>query len=358
MSPAAQASRWPATRSLRSTALRAGVTALAGHVLTRGWRTALDRLPERVLTPLVRVNHRGQQVTLAEGVAFAAGTLTSALIGLAHGGSASRAAAALVTGAGAAGAGALDDHLGSVEAKGLAGHLGALRQGRVTSGSAKIALLGATGLVAAVAEEAHRNAQRSPGPARPAGAVGGRSTSLGTAVDVVLGAGVVAGSANLINLFDLRPGRAIKVGLLALIPMALTPPGSPTAGSTIGAATAVLGDDLAARSMLGDTGANPLGALVGLTIMQRQGRGARALTVLVVAGLTLASERISFTRVIHDTPVLRALDEWGQPSGCGAAGEPERDVAAGQEAGHQAAQNVAPDGEDGDPKRPGGMGGR
>jgi hypothetical protein len=64
--------------------------------------------------------------------------------------------------------------------------------------------------------------------------------------------------------------------------------------------------------MLGDCGANAVGALLGLRLAAVPGRPARAGALAVVAGLTLASERVSFTRVIEATPVLRELDRLGR----------------------------------------------
>ena len=76
--------------------------------------------------------------------------------------------------------------------QGLRGHLGALREGRVTSGLVKIAGVGAAGLAAAALLAATGRA-RAPRGRR-------------ARVDVLLGAGVIAGTANLLNLLDLRPG--------------------------------------------------------------------------------------------------------------------------------------------------------
>ena len=65
--------------------------------------------------------------------------------------------------------------------------------------------------------------------------------------------------------------------------------------------------------MLGDCGANALGALLGTALAARTGLTGRLAALTVIAGLTAASERISFTQVIARTPVLRELDEWGRP---------------------------------------------
>lgn len=228
-----------------------------------------------------RVNHAGDTITLTEGVALAAGTGLPLVL-------ADPPAALAVSGA--ALAGAADDLGESIQAKGLRGHLSALRAGRVTTGAVKVGAIGATGLVTAAWSD-HRH---------------GRGVGLHT----IAAAGLVAGGANLANLFDLRPGRALKVGLVCGIPLLL--PGRPAAATAVGASLAVLPDDLAARSMLGDTGANPLGAAVGTAAAQRLPDRGRWTALAVVTGLTLLSERVSFTRVIESTPVLRSLDAWGR----------------------------------------------
>ena len=102
-----------------------------------------------------------------------------------------RARAALVAAAiGAGGFGGYDDLAGSGDRRGFRGHLGALARGDVTTGAVKIGGIGATGLTAA-------------------------ALLGGSPVDMAVNAGLTAGAANLLNLFDLRPGRAIKVAMLA-----------------------------------------------------------------------------------------------------------------------------------------------
>ena len=80
----------------------------------------------------------------------------------------------------------------------------------------------------------------------------------------------------------------------------------------MGAAVGLLGPDLAGETMLGDTGANSAGALLGAALVQRSGRAGRLAALAVLVGLTLASERVSFTTVIESTPGLRELDALGR----------------------------------------------
>jgi UDP-N-acetylmuramyl pentapeptide phosphotransferase/UDP-N-acetylglucosamine-1-phosphate transferase len=138
-----------------------------------------------------------------------------------------------------------------------------------------------------------------------------------------VGGAVVAGSANLLNLLDLRPGRALKATLLGAVALTSTPASSRMASrsrtasraSAVAAAGAALGllpPDLRGEAMLGDTGANSAGALLGTALVQATGRRGRLVALSVLTGLTLASEKVSFTRVIESTPVLREVDALGR----------------------------------------------
>jgi UDP-N-acetylmuramyl pentapeptide phosphotransferase/UDP-N-acetylglucosamine-1-phosphate transferase len=249
---------------------------------------------------LERTNYRGRTVTLAGGPALAAGATVGAALG------APRVAAAAVTAGVASGAvGLYDDLVGNrpeQKAKGFAGHLGALREGRMTSGLVKIVGVGA----AAVAASALLPPGRS-------WTVPDRSKPMIAAANVLLGAGVIAGTANLLNLLDLRPGRALKAGALIGAPLTLGRGGSMAAG-VLGAGAALVRADLTEQIMLGDAGANALGALLGVAVAARTGPAGRAAALAVLAALTAASERVSFTQVIHDTPWLRTLDELGRRS--------------------------------------------
>ncbi|RZU48883.1 hypothetical protein EV385_0613 [Krasilnikovia cinnamomea] len=253
---------------------------------------------------LERTNFHGRTVSLAGGPALAAGATLGAALGAPG---PAVAGAALVAGATCGAVGGYDDVVGArpeqKAAKGFAGHLAALRQGRVTSGVVKIIGVGAAGLAAAALLSADPRVRAHPGRAG-AGA-------LRRGADVLLGAGVIAGTANLINLLDLRPGRALKAGALIGAPLAVGPGGGVAAG-TLGAGAALLPADLGEEIMLGDAGANALGALLGVALAARTGPVGRAVALAAVAGLTAASEKVSFTKVIQDTPWLRRLDELGR----------------------------------------------
>ncbi len=67
--------------------------------------------------------------------------------------------------------------------------------------------------------------------------------------------------------------------------------------------------------MLGDAGANALGAMLGAAAAGRMSRPARIALLAGIAGLTAASEVVSFTKVIERTPPLRWLDMLGRRPG-------------------------------------------
>ena len=131
-------------------------------------------------------------------------------------------------------------------------------------------------------------------------------------MDTLVGGAVIAASANLLNLLDLRPGRALKATILLGALTATSPRSAAAAGAAAGAAIGLLGPDLSGEAMLGDTGANSAGAVLGAAFVQRTGRGGRWAALAVLTALTLASEKVSFTKVIESTPGLRELDAWGR----------------------------------------------
>jgi hypothetical protein len=63
--------------------------------------------------------------------------------------------------------------------------------------------------------------------------------------------------------------------------------------------------------MLGDAGANALGAMLGVAAAGLS-RPARIVLLAGIAGLTAASEKVSFTKVIARTPALNWLDMLGR----------------------------------------------
>lgn len=254
-------------------------------ITARAAYDALRRRPPGGGQSWDRKNHRGEPVTLLEGPAAAAAAVAAALV--TPGLSVPVRMALAAAGTGAAAFGGYDDLAGNGNSRGFRGHLGALARGEVTSGAVKLAGIGATGLAA--------------------GALAG-----GSAGDAVINAGLIAGCANLVNLFDLRPGRAIKVTLAAGATLgAASAEAGLAAAAPVGAALALLPEDLGERAMLGDCGANALGAMLGVAASGLP-RTTRLAVLAAVAGLTAASERVSFSRVIDTTPPLRWLDQLGR----------------------------------------------
>jgi UDP-N-acetylmuramyl pentapeptide phosphotransferase/UDP-N-acetylglucosamine-1-phosphate transferase len=257
----------------------------------------------RLLRPMLagpafaRENFRGAQVPVAAGLAVVLAVLATAVLmspvvlwtddGPEVGRSVS-SAVVLTVGFGLFGF--LDDLVGTGSRRGFAGHLGALRHGELTTGLLK--LVGG-GLVAVVA-------------AWPW--VGG---SLPRLVGAAL---VIALAANLGNLLDRAPGRVGKVSLVVFVVLAavsrldvdLTGP-----ALIAGGGAGMLAPDLKERCMLGDTGANVLGAGAGLGLVVVTGSGAWWVAVVALAALNIVSERISFSRVIARTPPLHWFDRLG-----------------------------------------------
>lgn len=187
--------------------------------------------------------------------------------------------------------GLLDDLVGTTGARGFNGHFQALARGELTSGMIKLLGGGAAALVGA-------SLIGDPG-----------------FVTLVVDALIIALAANLFNLLDVRPGRTTKTGIglfgILVLFSGFSADLVPTA-VVIGAAAALLLDDLHERLMLGDTGANALGAALGLGIATQVEGTSQILTLLVLVGLNALSEFVSFSKLIDTVPPLRILDQLGR----------------------------------------------
>lgn len=206
--------------------------------------------------------------------------------------------------------GMLDDLLGDNERKGFKGHFTAMfKEKKLTSGALKAIAGSFLALFFAIAANVFR------------------LTFIGTsssffAVYIAIDFLLLVLATNMMNLFDLRPGRAVKafflffviimlfalfdryefwkLGLLMFLPIfALLLFYFPL--------------DLKAKVMLGDTGSNPLGATLGvMMILLLPNIWVKLFFLVLLIALHLLAERYSFTEFIANNKVLRIIDEWGR----------------------------------------------
>ena len=197
-------------------------------------------------------------------------------------------------------AGTWDDLRGDERPRGFAGHFGALRGGAVTGGIVKLVAGAVVALITILA------------------LIGWQNPSV---VDWFIAAAPIALAANLWNLLDRAPGRALKAFFVCAAPLLFIEDWRIVAAGVVGATVALLPLDLKAKGMLGDAGANPLGAMIGLGMVlavthvagdEGFPRGWMAVLMVVLLGLNLASERWSFSAVIERTGWLARLDHLGR----------------------------------------------
>ncbi len=182
-----------------------------------------------------------------------------------------------------------DDRWGGESERGFAGHLGALSRGRMTTGLVKVLVLGG-------------------------GAVMFGVIVFGVSWRTLFAAFLLAGCANLANLFDVCPGRALKfVGVPVVVLLFVAPNGAVLAvAGVVGGIVSLFYFDLKGRIMLGDAGAAIWGAVLGyLAVISGPGVVWWVAGVAIV-GLTLVAEFSSISRIIEEVGALRRLDLWGR----------------------------------------------
>lgn len=120
---------------------------------------------------------------------------------------------------------------------------------------------------------------------------------------------------NLFNLLDLRPGRVEKAFALLLGAVCLAAWTSyplELLGLFVGPVLVGAALTLRERAMLGDAGANLVGALAGVVLLVTLSEDARLVALVVVAALTIYGEFRSISAAIERLPVLRQLDRLGR----------------------------------------------
>jgi UDP-GlcNAc:undecaprenyl-phosphate/decaprenyl-phosphate GlcNAc-1-phosphate transferase len=307
--------------------MSAGIALAAGLVLGVGvpWLGMRMFAPSLAASP-ARTNYRGRPVHLGLGVVWvlwAGGAIAASLV--VASGDAGPTPAGLLILAGplalaAFALGLVDDALGSADDRGFGGHLRALAHGRLTTGMLKLLGISAASLVVAAIVSGFAPWGRAA------------DSLLARAVFTLVAGASIALTSNLLNLLDLRPGRALKsYTLMALAGVVFAVAAWPSVPGVaalsgpdlaegaallglfaLGPVFAVWGEDLGERAMLGDAGANPAGAVAGLFVVAGLPLWGLALFFALVLALNLVSERWSFSRLIEANPLLSYLDGLGR----------------------------------------------
>ncbi|MCL4079126.1 hypothetical protein MX659_05945 [Coriobacteriia bacterium Es71-Z0120] len=279
------------------------------------WAVACLLVPALQSSPAARTrNWRGADVVLGLGAVWTVWGGCALLAGWLLGDLGASAASEVIVVAGVlsiitSAFGLVDDAYGSRDVRGFSGHVRALLEGSLTTGGLKLVGIGVASLAAARA-------------------VAGVASWGGSPAGILVAGVTVALTANFVNLLDLRPGRALKgyvalscAGALLLASFVYRLAGAGFASSASLLAVALLGPaaacwryDLGERAMLGDAGANAMGAVAGLVIVSALPLPGVAAFGAAVLALNLLSERVSFSAVIERVGVLAWLDALGRAS--------------------------------------------
>ena len=280
------------------------------------WATSSKMFEVEVLQ---RQNYRGRQLPTAVGVLvpvtalFVVGAGRVGLLAAQRAPSWDQlATATLLATTGFGLLGAFDDVVGVGQSGGFKGHLRALVKGELSSGMVK--LLGGLAVGLGLFQIGEFSFVLA-GAALGIVVAGPLATGDGSLVGALRDGAVVALAANMVNLFDRAPGRAVKVSAAVFVVAAVVAGTATLAAPAvgIGAGLGLLRPDLREEAMLGDAGANPLGALCGLGLLcAAPSPAARWLVLAVLLGLNLLSEKVSFSRVIDAVAPLRWADRLGR----------------------------------------------
>lgn len=185
--------------------------------------------------------------------------------------------------------GIIDDSLGNRGVTGLIGHFKVLFKGSLTTGAFKALLGGFVGLTLAV-------------------------TLSKSIPNIIVATLVVALSTNMMNLFDLRPGRAIKayVILAIIIFLASAKFNREVMMLIVPAVLAYFYFDLRALTMMGDAGSNVLGVSIGVFIVSSFDLPVQLVSLVLLVAIHVLTEKFSLTKIIENNKFLNYVDKLGR----------------------------------------------
>lgn len=186
--------------------------------------------------------------------------------------------------------GIVDDIIGEKEVKGFRGHVSSLLKGRLTTGGLKLIIGGiAATLVSLIISQ--------------------------NIIDLIMNVLIIGLFTNLINLFDLRPGRASKAFIILAIVLILTASSRKynyIVISLLGIIFVYMPYDLKAKSMMGDTGSNVLGMTLGVFCAGTQILWIKTLYLALLVIIHIVSEYSSLTEIIDNNRLLCYIDKLGR----------------------------------------------
>ena len=186
-------------------------------------------------------------------------------------------------------AGIIDDTIGNRDVSGLKGHFKSLFKGKLTTGGFKALFGGFVGLIISVCISKN-------------------------IIDIIVNTLIIALSTNFMNLFDLRPGRAIKVYLVIIIIILFTLTGyiQMLPLLILPNVIAYFNYDLKAKAMMGDTGSNVLGISIGILMALGYTLNVIIAWLIFLILIHILTEKFSLTKIIEKNKVLNFIDRLGR----------------------------------------------
>ncbi len=241
---------------------------------------------------MIRPNYRGEEIPVSMGICFIPALILNATILLYCNVDTTRILKILILLFGIMSmsfVGFIDDSIGNRDVTGLKGHFLALLKGRLTTGGFKAILGGFVGLVICVSFNK-------------------------TIAEIIVGTLVVALSTNLMNLLDLRPGRAIKVYILISLILFVSASvfEKEMLMLILPAVLAYFYYDLKAKAMMGDAGSNVLGISLGIFIVISHSIQLQLFCLILLIAVHFVAEKFSITKIIEKNFLLNYIDKLGR----------------------------------------------